>query len=625
LVNASIYGAKYLHNVVGHKKRKGIMKFKEGKSPFNLFGYITISKHFMSMKPDSRKKTWFEGMFADLFTKLSVNTIGRSDNIDDLILKNMDWENDALTIRFCTTKTDQAGETTSEVKRLFANPFKPEVCVILSLAVYTWCKRRGIYGLCIIHYKNKINTVLGTDDANLLFDGEQQNKRYYNILIQAMSEIPSNIDLGCARAEIGTHSNRKFAESTSVSKIDGPSRTQVCLRAGQGVGRTQDCYMFSEEDGDSLVGRTVAQLKMDADEFDILPCHFSEETLKYVEDYGWRNVLDGYENYKDSFKRIIKYLLPCLIYHYFNGDLARLYATGHPIFSQRIFTDSRFINTLRDKVILVHAYCRSTHMNATGVPGIITISREIRNFRKHYDETCSRYDHELQKLGIDIQQLFNDLPSVIIEKIHQNFVGLGERAITAESLTSIINEILNSPSGQYATISNALKSFEATQNIILERLDGHSGVVTTSATATDISTPSGTLHTWSDDDILHMVPQGFRFPSYNLNTMMNLWFLGDRSRGICAFKQIIPKFDLKFLIDKCNRSRTKKVIKKMLDIAVNGGIISTVAQVNESNLQRIYDYAYPILIELLYPGSEVTRAHDINVNTLANRLKTNAT
>ena len=96
----------------------------------------------------------------------------------------------------------------------------------------------------------------------------------------------------------------------------------------------------------------------------------------------------------------------------------------------------------------------------------------------------------------------------------------------------------------------------------------------------------------------------------------------ERQRTNLPYKQIIPKFDLKFLIDKSNRSRAKKVIKKMLDIAVNGGIISTVAQVNESNLQRIYDYAYPILIELLYPGSEVTRAHDINVNTLANRLKT---
>ena len=65
------------------------------------------------------------------------------------------------------------------------------------------------------------------------------------------NEIDSTLDLGCARKDIGIHSNRKFAESTSASKIDGPSRTQVCLRAVQGVERTQDRYMFAEDDDDS--------------------------------------------------------------------------------------------------------------------------------------------------------------------------------------------------------------------------------------------------------------------------------------------------------------------------------------------------------------------------------------
>ena len=136
---------------VGSKKRRGIMAQKEGKSPFSLFGYCELSKYFKSIKPCRNRKTWMEGMFADLFAKLSVNTIGRSDNIDDLLLSNMDWANDALCIRFGTTKPDQSGESTSEIKRLFANPFKPELCVILSLAVYTWCKRRGtiIYVLFI--------------------------------------------------------------------------------------------------------------------------------------------------------------------------------------------------------------------------------------------------------------------------------------------------------------------------------------------------------------------------------------------------------------------------------------------------------------------------------------------
>ncbi len=87
-------------------------------------------------------------------------------------------------------------------------------------------------------------------------------------LIQAVKNIP-HTNMGCDRNDIGTHSNIKFAESKSVSRVDGPSRTQVCLRTGHTVGKTQDCYMFCEEDGDSLVGRTVAQLKFNADESDV--------------------------------------------------------------------------------------------------------------------------------------------------------------------------------------------------------------------------------------------------------------------------------------------------------------------------------------------------------------------
>ena len=227
---------------VASKKRRGIMSHKEGKSPYSLQGYVEICTYFMKMRPISIRYTWMEGLFAQLFTKLSVNTIGRSDNIDDLLLEHIGVENDHITVLFCTTKSDQTGEKTSEVKRLFANPHMPEICVMFGLAIYTWCKRR-------------------VPGDRQLFDGKDQNKRYYNILINAVENIPDHVNLGCSRKDIGTHSNRKFAESTSVSRVDGPSRTQVCLRAGQSVGRSQDCYMFTEDDGDSLVGRTVAQLQ----------------------------------------------------------------------------------------------------------------------------------------------------------------------------------------------------------------------------------------------------------------------------------------------------------------------------------------------------------------------------
>lgn len=142
------------------------------------------------MKPHGHKNTWIEGIFSQLFTKLSVNTIGRSDNIDDLLLSNFDWENDAATLAFANTKSDVEGERTSDKKRLYANPFMPEICVIYALAIYTWCKPR-----------------LRNGDIHL-FDGGDQNKRYYKTLVNALKEIPADIDLGCSREDIGTHSNR---------------------------------------------------------------------------------------------------------------------------------------------------------------------------------------------------------------------------------------------------------------------------------------------------------------------------------------------------------------------------------------------------------------------------------
>lgn len=206
---------------------------------------MTLCKYFNSLRPKGRENTWREGMFSASFTKTSTATIGRSDNIDDISTDNIDARNDSLNYTFITTKSDKTGEKTSDVKRIFANPFQPDICLHLDLIVNVMCR----------HPHSKY-------DAKDLFGGNDQHKRYYKSLRKAMTEINPDIDLGCDRADISTHSNRKWAESMAVSKIDGPSRNQVCLRAGQSVGKVQDCYMKQENDGDALTGRTVALLKI---------------------------------------------------------------------------------------------------------------------------------------------------------------------------------------------------------------------------------------------------------------------------------------------------------------------------------------------------------------------------
>ena len=94
-------------------------------------GYISICDYFNKLKPVESGQSNFSGIFSQLFTKLSVNTIGRSDNIDDMLYSNIDWENDAMTIAFGNTKSDKEGDTTSDKKRIYANPFLPEVVYII--------------------------------------------------------------------------------------------------------------------------------------------------------------------------------------------------------------------------------------------------------------------------------------------------------------------------------------------------------------------------------------------------------------------------------------------------------------------------------------------------------------
>ena len=435
--------------------------------------------------------------------------------------------------------------------------------------------------------------------------------------MQALSDIPADVDLGCARRDIGTHSNRKFAESTSVSKIDGPSWTQVCLRAGQGVGRTQDCYMFSEEDGDSLVGRTVAQLKMDADEFDILPCHFDESTLKRLHEYGWQNILDGYNNYPVSYQRVIRYLFPTLVYHYFTGALRELYAADHPLFSQRIFTDLNLVNSLKGQV-LVHGYCNcGCGMNANGVPGIVLIARELRLFRAHYNSTCNRVDEEIKRLGVEVKGILNELPNEIMRILLDNITGIGVQPITSETIRNIFLEMFESPTGQYSKIAAALSLLGEQQLAIANRMEARLPHTETVASESQLAT----IHLWPNDDVIHMVPFEFTFPSYVVNTMWNLWFLGDSTRGICAFKNLKPSIEFRRRIDIINRSRTKKVIDKMIAFAINGGIIRTVSEVTKHNLYTIYEFSYPMLLSELYGNNIPPRCNDININTLANRIK----
>ena len=59
---------------------------------------------------------------------------------------------------------------------------------------------------------------------------------------------------------------------------------------------------------------------------------------------------------------------------------------------------------------------------------------------------------------------------------------------------------------------------------------------------------------------------------------------------------------------------------RLVQIAVTGGLITNARGLNRNNIAAVYDFAFPLLVGEVYsnpPG----RPEDININTIANRMK----
>lgn len=95
--------------------------------------------------------------------------------------------------------------------------------------------------------------------------------------------------------------------------------------------------------------------------------------------------------------------------------------------------------------------------------------------------------------------------------------------------------------------------------------------------------------------------------------------IGDKTRGIGPFKFITRNIDL--TVNKClvNLDRCKKVMERLVSIGALGGMQIPLNCSNEVEYQGAFDYAFPLLIREVY-GRVPDRAHDININTIANKM-----
>jgi hypothetical protein len=333
---------------VANKRDKGHMKNKEGKMPVSQSIYTSLCK--LALFAGQARSAFL--CFVHLFMILCWNLFARSVSVSDLRTHHFNWENDCLVIDMSKQKGDQSGEKITP-KHLYANPYNPEVCVILALALHVFS----------ISFRSE------NEDKSLIFVGSPYDL-FTKWLPTALIQIS---DLGYTIGDFGTHSFRKGIASFCAGFIGGPSVIAIFLRAGWSLGQVQDRYITYSDGGDHLCGRVAAGLNFNGgSKFAVLPPHFVNSAV--LSDAEWEEICPCYKDYPVGFQACLPYFLASLVHHYnwltavdeFGNQIN--ISEHHPIFLTRIVT-SGIITRLKDKIIsdITRGKCELTGMTATGM------------------------------------------------------------------------------------------------------------------------------------------------------------------------------------------------------------------------------------------------------------------
>jgi hypothetical protein len=134
---------------------------------------------------------------------------------------------------------------------------------------------------------------------------------------------------------------------------------------GHGTGLLNDRYSLSGEGADQLCGRIACGLPFGDEAFEILPPHYSHQTLAQLSSAFWSEVVPRHDSYPSSVKNAIPFLLASVFHHelYLRDNVG----AGHPLWTSRVFTHNAHIHMLRSSILLGSGVCEVTGLQATGI------------------------------------------------------------------------------------------------------------------------------------------------------------------------------------------------------------------------------------------------------------------
>jgi hypothetical protein len=383
---------------------------------------------------------------------------------------HISWEEDAMVIVFPSHKGDQEGKHCNP-KHIYANRSNPEICPILSFAIYIWTigfRRTG-----------SKRVVFGeTDDTEVRF-----SKWLKNVFGKYSEEL---LAMGLIIMEIGTHSFRKGISTFLQSIPGGPSSTSIYLRAGWSLGPVQSRYILEGGGGDQLCGRAATGLPLTEASFADLPPHFDVSNGPVMSLAEWEDILPGYATfYPSSFRQVIPFLLASIVFH--KDYLRTKFKSNHHFFLQRIWT-SGLVDRLSNNVLVGCGRHPISRMFAAGIPPHILLANQIIALENSVHNLKVNIINRLEKLP-------DDLKTVLLENFQIN----GALPITHTQVIEMMSDLK-------ASLIDAIKEkTDANRN--------YNGCVNLNSIGENLNNfTNNNNKSWTWKGRIHCVPQDFKFP-----------------------------------------------------------------------------------------------------------------
>jgi hypothetical protein len=565
----------------GYKRRvsdfklDGKMAVFEGKYHLTFDGYCMLATRLMKSEPFNQM------LFGWPFLILQWNLIARTATISSMMMEHIGWEADALLITTPKHKGDQEG-VKCFARHIYANPSTPAICPVLALAILVFVR-------LLRHDPASASNSRADSLPNFrVFDGSSNCARFSELLLRIIAAVPdSDVHvLGAERKQLGTHSVRKGAASFCAGMMNGPSTVQVFLRAGWSLGNVQDRYLFAGAGGDQLTGRVLSGLPFNDTAFASLPPHFDQEGLRLI---SWDSILPLHSRLPHTFKQALPYLLASICYH--EEWLRSTLPAHHPLFSTHLFA-SGSVPSLQRHLLTGCNRCPITGMMATGIPPHLVMSNGLTDVVK-----------QTQLLKAELLSRCAELPAELTNAMLSKFSINGAIPLTVDDMRVMLNSVV-------AQMRAEIREVHAVERLASAPV----------STAPIDPTTDPRFQLWSWGGRLHMVPQGWLFPSTNLKDTWNLWHFGhvaDKIRPLRCLK----KFDLASGAQVTLWAKANGVMKAISQVIFDMKLVAAVEDVqtlSAADSSAFFDRAIVQLMEQVRSRSTEERGRwmEMSVATL---------